>query len=493
MLLVVAGFGEQAVSSSSAAPPRPQPLKPLLTARLESTSFAAPQAGEVRLLLSFSRPSAGLTLRVERAQRGGWKTIRRVEYRGRFSGERALSAKQIFAGKALRPGTYRLKLVPGTSKRTLSRWFRIFHGSAVTDAVSISAGGHFTCAVFSSRSISCWGANGDGELGNGTAVRSMSPVGVSGIATATAVNSGFKHACALLEGGTINCWGNNGVAELGDGTLINRSTPVAVTGLTGAVQLDTGVAHTCAVMSDGTLSCWGDNEVGQLGTGTVNRTPPYGLSIPTPVSAISGAKAVSSGFLHTCALIGDGSIRCWGYDRDGELGTGSVTPRRPYAVPTPVQVAGIADAVGISAGNFHTCALLSDGHVSCWGHMTASDYGTLFASAKPARIEGIEKAVAVSSGGDHSCALLAGGGVKCWGANPSGELGTGGARDSLSPVAVRGIKNAIAIGSGLAHSCAVVAGGAVKCWGANREGQLGRGTAGSSYRPISVVDRSPAS
>ncbi len=486
-ILIATGLSARA-PYSSAAPPRPS--APKLNAQLESTSLAASQAGEIGLLLSFERPSKGFSYRLDRKQGSRWKSVSKSERQGRFAGLHRLKLKQLFAGRALRAGTYRLRLLPREKgARIVTRWFRIFRGHPISGAVSISLGGYFSCAIFSGRNIECWGDNGNGELGNGGAPGKMSPVAVSGIASAISVSSGFRHACAVLDGGVASCWGNNGVAELGDGTRVNRSTPVTVFGLSGVAQLDTGVAHTCAVISDGTVFCWGDNEVGQLGIGTLNRTPPYGMATPTPVPGIAGARAVSGGYLHTCALVGTGSIQCWGYNRDGELGTGSITPRRPWAEPSPLVVVGIDNAVAISSGNFHTCALFSDGRISCWGAIVGSNFDTLFTSATPVPVEGITNATSISSGGGHSCALLSTGRVKCWGANPWGELGSGNVRDSMIPITVAGVNGAVAIGSGLTHSCAVVKHGTIKCWGSNGEGQLGRGTLGSSYRPISVVLR----
>ena len=210
------------------------------------------------------------------------------------------------------------------------------------------------------------------------------------------------------------------MGELGNGTLDNSAIPVAVGGLTGAVVSSSGGGFTCAVITGGTLSCWGDNETGELGIGMVTSAKPYGLPLPVQVSQITSATDVSAGFLHTCALISGGTIDCWGYNLDGQVGNGTITVYRPHAITTPVQVNAITSAVAVSSGAFHTCALISGGHVDCWGYNLGGvlGNGTLDNSAIPVAVVGMKRAVAISSGGFHSCALISGGSVECWGAEP---------------------------------------------------------------------------
>lgn len=312
---------------------------------------------------------------------------------------------------------------------------------------------------------------------------------VKGIATATSVDVGYRHVCAVLSGGALTCWGDNALGELGDGTLSNSSVPRPVLGLAGVVGGTSGAAGACAVLTGGSIECWGDNETGELGIGTINSRKPYGVTTPVLVDAISNANAVSGGFLHTCALISGGAIDCWGYNQDGQVGNGTISSQRPFAVTTPVQVSGITNAVTISAGDFHTCALLPDGTVDCWGYIASSNIAglPLLDSSTPVQIAGIHHAIAVSSGGFHSCALISNGTVECWGENLFGQLGDGTEIDSSIPVTVVGINNAVAIDLGGTHSCAVLSGGAVKCWGDNQYGQLGNGTTNGSSTPVSVV------
>lgn len=481
MLSPAGGLASQAKRSKQA--PRPAGL----VASLAASRLAPAQAAEIGLSYEFKRPSKHFSYLLERRQNAGWVTLHSVKLRGRFKGTRNSSVQKIFGRVPVTQGSYRLRLSSDGSRVTLK--FSVFAAVPITDVSSVSGGGMLTCVLISTRGAECWGDNGEGELGNGTVASSTTAVTVSGVNNAISISSGYKSACVLLGSGTISCWGYNSGGELGNGTNTNSSLPVAVSGLSGVIAAASGAAHNCALITGGTLECWGDNEEGQLGTGSLSPHPPYGSSTPLPVSAVSNVVGVTAGFLHTCALIEGGTVECWGYNHDGQIGNGTTNSVRPYADPAPAQVTGITNAVSLSAGDFHTCALLAGGRVSCWGFISASDIGpdVLLNSAVPKLVPGISNAVAISSGGLHTCALLSGGTVKCWGEDQYGQLGNGKTLDSSSPVAVIGIKNAVAIGSGGFHSCAVLSGGGLKCWGRNDSGQLGIGTLTASSVPVTAV------
>src|SRR5438046_2622441 len=239
-----------------------------------------------------------------------------------------------------------------------------------------------------------------------------------------------------LPDGTVQCWGRNNFGQLGngDGSLTSSSVPVAVRGLTTATRVVTGDAHTCALLGDGTVQCWGGGDYGQRGDGTLNNIS----TVPGAAGGIRAA-AVSGGFYHTCALLGDGTVQCWGRNAEGQLGNGTTIGSR-----VPGRVAGLPSATAVSGGFQHTCALLSDGTVQCWGRNLEGQLGdgTTTSSSTPVRVGGITGAVAVSAGVLHSCALLADGTVKCWGAvgpgNDFGQLGNGATTGSSTPVTVTG-------------------------------------------------------
>src|SRR6266704_2745613 len=246
----------------------------------------------------------------------------------------------------------------------------------------------------------------------------------TGVSSAAAVDAGSFHTCALLQDGTVRCWGLNDSGQLGDGTTTNASTPVAVAGVGGAAAVTGGGFHTCARFPDGTLECWGRNDSGQLGDPA---TTSFSSVTPVRVTGITTAIAVTAGGFHTCALLPDGTVRCWGENDFGQLGNGTTDPipGSPSTFnPTPVTVSGITTAVAISAGGWHTCALLRDGTVQCWGRNTDGRLGngTTANSSTPTTVSGITPA-AVAPGAEHACAILRDGTVRCWGDNNWGQLG----------------------------------------------------------------------
>ena len=241
-----------------------------------------------------------------------------------------------------------------------------------------------------------------------------------------------------------------------------------------------GGYHTCALVPGGSVDCWGEDSYGELG----NETNKGIFTTPVAVSGIGNATEVSAGGFHTCALLSGGSVDCWGYNKYGELGDGGTKEST-----TPVAVSGISNAIEVSGGDFHTCALLSGGKIDCWGENAFGQLGngTYQNSSTPVAVSGISTATSVTAGNLGTCATLSGGKVDCWGYGEFGELGDGKTENSPTPVAVSGISTATSVAAvGDFHACAVLSGGKIDCWGDNEDGELGNGTTENSSIPVAV-------
>src|SRR5438067_586244 len=225
-----------------------------------------------------------------------------------------------------------------------------FTSTGSVSATAIAGGTYHVCASRSDGTAQCWGRNNLGQIGNGTLNNAGVPVGVSNVTNASDISLGDEHTCALLSDGRVQCWGVADSGQLGDGTTTGFSAvPVTVSGITTATALTTGAWHSCAVLADGTMQCWGRNIDGQLGDGTTTNS-----FVPHTVNGITHPAAITAGGYHTCVLMPDTTLLCWGRNDDGQLGNGTWTTSG-----SPVQVA-ISGPVVVDGGYFHTCALLSD-------------------------------------------------------------------------------------------------------------------------------------
>lgn len=347
-------------------------------------------------------------------------------------------------------------------------------------AVSVAAGEAHSCVLLIDGMVKCWGLNTYGQLGGATALLSNLPVPVSEVDNVIAMVAGEAHTCALLGDKSIKCWGRNSKGQLGDGTTADFSKiPAPVFGITSAVAVAAGGWHTCAVLGGGSIECWGANYSGQLGDGTTANS-----AVPVSVPGITDAVYVSAGMDHTCAVLGGGSIKCWGHNNYGQLGDGSAQNSKE-----PVLVSGVSTAQAAAVGRYHTCALLQGGSVECWGYNAYGQLGdgSTANSKNPSVVFGINDAVAIASNEGHVCALLEDGTIKCWGYNEKGQLGDGStAVFQKAPVTVAGTDNAVAIATGNKHTCAVVEGGLYDCWGDNGNGRLGGSTVG--FYPLDCTD-----
>lgn len=230
---------------------------------------------------------------------------------------------------------------------------------------------------------------------------------------------------AITSGGSLSCWGDNTFGELGNNSTASSGVPVQVQGLTSGVSaVSVGIDYACAALSDGTLDCWGDNTSAQLGDGsTMTRL------VPTPVSGLTGVTAVSAGWYAACAVT-SGALVCWGDNSFSELGNSSTSGSL-----VPIAVTGASSgATQVAIGQQTACAIVSGG-VQCWGAQALGS-GTTGTESAPVPVTGLSTgATSIAVGAGSACAVV-NGGVRCWGYNTAGQLGNGGAVNAFQPTPV---------------------------------------------------------
>ncbi len=335
-------------------------------------------------------------------------------------------------------------------------------------AIMVSAGGyHFyggshACALLASGQVMCWGANYDGQLGNNTGGRSSTPVRVERLGgSAVSVSAGGVHTCALLEDGRVQCWGDNSAFQLGAPVGQSSYAPVTVPLHGQAIALSAGGAHTCAVLKGGDVWCWGDNRFGQLGDGTkLERTE------PVRVQNLNGpAVDVAVGHVHSCALLHNGQVQCWGGNYYGQIGDGTNETR--YA-PTRVRnlPRGIID---VAAGGWRTCALTAGGEAFCWGKNGGGlGNGSMAPSSLPVSVMRPYGVLftQMSVGYGVTCGISQDKTAFCWGTNFKGQLGTGWPLEHDIPLPVSDIPDTVRnMDTSPSHACAVLQNGETWCWG----------------------------
>ncbi len=348
----------------------------------------------------------------------------------------------------------------------------------------IAFGHLFACGIKPNGSVACWGRNEAGQLGNGAAdpdAGSMpatpAPTVVAGLDGVSAIAAGERHACAVRSG-VVWCWGSNDSGQLGDPNLPldENHVPNSVPGITNAVSLAAGAGFTCAQLTTGTVKCWGScGEKGCFGGGNA----------VTENTTLTDVKAITGIGVAPCALTNGGAVWCWGQDTFGQLGDGP-----PLAdATTPVPVKGLSSGVvAVGTGTFFACALLVEGTVRCWG---AGVFGELgdgkeTNSDVPVPVVGIQDAIALSVGAQHACVLKKDRTAMCWGNNVGASIGTGSSSPvSVStPTAVKVVTTPLAgVLAGETQTCAVTTTGVLRCWGS---GMLGDGKTSGSPTPVNV-------
>ena len=414
----------------------------------------------------------------------------------------------------------------------------------------LSTGYYHSCAVLPASTVRCWGYGGDGQLGygNGSSIgddetpSSAGPVDLGAGRTAKAVSAGGVHTCALRDDNAVLCWGYSGDGRLGYPARNNIGLidlpgavgPVDIGAGRTAKAITAGGAHSCAILDNDTVRCWGFGFDGRLG---YNSTESIGNDeLPSTAGPIDfgpgrTAKAISAGGAHTCAILDDDTVRCWGFGNNGRLGYGNTdfvgrgciingtqcleTPDAPSAASVgPVSLGAGRTARAISAGEAHTCAVLDNATVRCWGSGSSGRLGygnstsigdnELPSAVGPVNLGAGRTAKAIDAGGSHTCVVLDDDSVRCWGFGAFGQLGLGNADavgntptttpGDVAPVDLGAGSVATAIAAGDQHTCAsidvpLLAADAVRCWGRGSTGRLGycsEATIGDSEAPATI-------
>ncbi|TPV93617.1 MAG: hypothetical protein B7733_19730 [Myxococcales bacterium FL481] len=431
-------------------------------------------------------------------------------------------------------GVYRLRVVADQAVRIAfgpsptSRWVRalVLPAQGPADVASVSAGYRHTCAVLNSGELKCFGSNDKGELGQGdTQPRGhhvgemgdrLSEVDLGPTFLTSAVAAGIERTCAVNDDAGLKCWGSNTVGELGYEDRVDRgSTPgsmgdglpfVDVDPSRGVETVVAGHRHTCTTLDNGDAKCWGLNNFAQLGIPTRAARGPIPKTMGSRLLALdfgdASVTSLAAGGQHACATLDDGTVRCWGCSRYGEMGHGFVTACPDKGAEgvrrgTVVDLGPDAQASRVGVGIGHSCALLTNGRVKCWGRNHVGQLGLgdtenrgdepdeLGSALDPVDLGPGRIAVELAVGSEHSCVRLDDGAIKCWGYNTYGQLGLGDGRDrgaqpsdmgdNLAAVDLGTGRRAVSVSAGWRHTCAVLDDATLKCWGANDRGQLGQG------------------
>ena len=320
----------------------------------------------------------------------------------------------------------------------------------LTDITAIAAGtsywlnqGGHSVALRNDGTVWAWGGGLEGQLGDGAGISRSIPVQVvdesdpTGFLTGVSgVSAGDYHSMAFKIDGTVWAWGANGDGQLGEGTKEDKFTAVQVSGLTNVISIAAAKYYSLALKDNGTVWSWGDNANGQLGDGSN-----FERLTPVPVVDITDVIAIAAGDYHSLALKNDGTVWAWGANSDGQLGDGTIGWYE--SKNTPVQVIDSTDSTGylteviaIAAGDFYSIALKSDGTVWTWGrnwHGQLGD-GTTEGKSTPVQVSGLTNVIFIDGGNAHILAIKGDGTVWSWGGNWSGQLGDGTTEQRTKPV-----------------------------------------------------------
>ena len=374
----------------------------------------------------------------------------------------------------------------------------------IMDGVTaVSAGTYHSLAIKSDGSLWAWGYNRYGQLGDDTMTNRYTPVkimdGVTAVSAGGGIGTGNDHSLAIKSDGSLWAWGWNWYGALGDETIEYSLNPIKI--MDGVIAVSAGHYYNLAIKSDGSLWAWGCNWYGALGDGTTTDRH-------TPIKIMDGVIAISAGLDHSLAIKSDGSLWGWGDNSAGQIGDGTTENRLtsvkimdgvkiPTKTVTAIPTPPANTLTTISAGNYHSLAIKSDGSLWAWGDNNYGQLGdgTTTDRLKPVKI--MDGVTAVSAGRFRSFAIKNDGSLWAWGHGGkdgyTGYLGDGTTEDRHTPVKIMDGVTAISASAdhakGSAYHClAIKSDGSLWAWGLNRYGQLGDGTTTDRLKPVKIMD-----
>lgn len=383
---------------------------------------------------------------------------------------------------------------------------------------AVGLGGTHTCVVMATGAVRCFGNSSYGQLGLGAILEVGASSATTGPSLAVSsapevplddavrmIAAGTDHTCVVGAAGAVRCWGRGASGRLGYGETVNRGDDDGEVSALGAVDLGTGrvamaiaagKAHSCALLDDASVRCWGSNLRGQLGLGDVasrgDGPGEMGSALPAVTFAGGrGARAIAAGGDHTCAILDDDALVCWGANESGQLGQGSIAHLGDNEPVSGIAAVPIGGVLAVALGDAHTCAITTAAQLVCFGNGGNGRLGTNATdnrgdtvgevAALPAIDFGASRSVrAVAAGGSHTCALLDDATVRCFGNGGNGRLGTGdsnnrgddaGEMTTLSAVPLSG--GALGVFAGATHTCALLSDATLRCFGNAADGQIG--------------------
>lgn len=424
----------------------------------------------------------------------------------------------------------------------------------ISDVIAIAVGEYHTLALKKDGTVWSWGQNSSGQLGDGTTADHAAPEQVAGLSDITAISAGFSHSVALKSDGTVWSWGDDSYSQLGDGKQDNETHPVKAINIQNAKAIAAGAYHTVALDADSYVWGWGDNSMGELGNGISGST----YNSPTMAGGLNHVTQIAAGYNFTMALTDNSGLWTWGDNSQGQLGLGTSAGT---AVTLPSAVQGSQNIVAIAAENLHALSLDKDGTVRAWGDNSSGQLGSgtapdgnTYDNVFPGIVNGLPKAAVIGTGfnfsfvvgadntlwamgnnaygqlgdgtkqnqlvpeqitsfaaaaaptlkpgegpvingsvrssplaaGDSTTFVVKNGKLFGWGDNLFGQLGTGGNTGTLAPQALTAVTDVAAVAEGGSHTAVVKKDGSLWTWGNNFFGQLGNGTTTSSNAPVQV-------